>query len=241
MAVAIREQSADGSARAVAATWSRRAGRYERFYRAYPENKREAWRRACRSWLGAEPRRVLDVGTGTGFLATVLAELGHDVVGVDLAEDMLPRAAAEARRRGVAVTWRRCAADRVAGLAELADPDGGVDVVTARYVLWTLPDPGAALAAWRRVLRPGGTLLVVDGLWRPRRPATPPPAGLRLRTLANRVLLGRHLPHWRGLEPAAARALVADAGFTRVQDVLDTLDPAAWPTATSVCALRASA
>jgi len=39
------------------------------------------------------------------------------------------------------------------------------DVVASRHLLWTLPDPGKALAEWMRVLRPGGRILAIDGNW----------------------------------------------------------------------------
>ena len=43
--------------------------------------------------------------------------------------------------------------------------DGSVDVVTARHLLWTLPDPHAALARWVAAVRPGGRLVLVEGRW----------------------------------------------------------------------------
>ena len=44
-------------------------------------------------------------------------------------------------------------------------PEASCDVVLARHVLWALPDPGAALDRWVRLLRPGGRLVLVEGRW----------------------------------------------------------------------------
>src|SRR5262249_14917292 len=46
-------------------------------------------------------------------------------------------------------------------------PVGGrrFDVVLCRHLLWTLPDPGAALRRWAGLLRPGGQLVLVEGRW----------------------------------------------------------------------------
>lgn len=217
------------SAGSVAREWSRRSAAYERFYAGFGEDRRAGWLAAAQQWLGHAPLRVLDVGTGTGFLAAVLAELGHEVVGVDLAAGMLPRAAAEARRRGVAVTWHHQRADEVAEL-------GPFDVVTARFVLWTLPQPAAALGAWHAALRPGGTVLVADGVWRPRRWRG---ARAAARCGRDRVRLGRHLPHWRGLDPGTATDLLTAAGFARPDRVENDLPGEAWPVADPFFVLRA--
>jgi len=42
---------------------------------------------------------------------------------------------------------------------------GSLDVILARHILWTLPEPQAALVRWRSLLRPGGRLLLVEGRW----------------------------------------------------------------------------
>jgi SAM-dependent methyltransferase len=39
------------------------------------------------------------------------------------------------------------------------------DVVLSRHVLWAMPDPADALARWHALLRPGGTVLLVEGRW----------------------------------------------------------------------------
>ncbi len=123
--------------------------------------EREAWERVWAPCLPPAPARVLDAGTGSGHVARLLADLGYDVVGIDLAPGML----AEARRASHG-------AERapVFELADASDPpfaEGSFDAITARYVLWTLPHPELVLGRWRRLLRPGGTLTVVDGTWFP--------------------------------------------------------------------------
>ena len=44
-------------------------------------------------------------------------------------------------------------------------PEASFDAIVARYLLWTLREPHAALATWRRLVKPGGRLAIVDGLW----------------------------------------------------------------------------
>ena len=42
---------------------------------------------------------------------------------------------------------------------------GKFDAVVTRHVLWTLPNPEKALESWRNVLKPGGKVVVIDGIW----------------------------------------------------------------------------
>jgi ubiquinone/menaquinone biosynthesis C-methylase UbiE len=104
----------------------------------------------------------LDLGAGTGFLSLLLAELGHRVRGVDLADNMLARARRKATARGLDITFEKGDAQAPTG-----EPDS-VDAVTSRYLFWTLHDPAALLAASERLLRPGGVLIIFDGIWFPR-------------------------------------------------------------------------
>ena len=103
------------------------------------------------------PSRVLDAGCGTGRVAIRLAELGHDVVGVDLDQRMLD----EARAAAPALNWV---------LADLADLDlagPGFDLVVMAGNVMPLVAAGsepAVLAALARHLRPEGLLVAGFGL-----------------------------------------------------------------------------
>lgn len=99
---------------------------------------------------------ILDVGTGTGFFAILMARLGHRVTGIDLTPAMLEEASALAGHLGLNIVFRQMDAQ------ELEFPDESFDVVLSRNLTWTLPEPERAYAQWRRVLRPGGLLLNFD-------------------------------------------------------------------------------
>ena len=114
--------------------------------------------------------RVLDIGCGPGYFARMLAEaVGPEgsVVGIDAAPEMIDYASRKARR------LPNCTFQ--SGTAEsLAFPDGTFDVVVSSLMMHHLPDEvrQQALGEMRRVLRPGGTLLLADftiperGAWR---------------------------------------------------------------------------
>ncbi|MFD3552033.1 class I SAM-dependent methyltransferase [Streptomyces goshikiensis] len=124
------------------------------------EHTRAAWARLLRSWLPGGPAEVLDVGCGTGSLSLLLAEDGHRVTGVDLAPHMVERAEAKLTAAG------RAGRFLVGDAAAPPTGQGRYDVVLSRHLLWTLPDPHAALREWVARLNPGGRLVLVEGRWR---------------------------------------------------------------------------
>lgn len=120
---------------------------------------RDLWGRVWSDALPPAPARVLDLGTGSGHAAFVLADLGYDVTGVDSSAGMLDIARSRAAgAKGARPTFV---------LGDAVDPpvDGGYDAVVSRYLMWTLREPLTALQRWRRLLRPGGVLAVVDSTW----------------------------------------------------------------------------
>jgi ubiquinone/menaquinone biosynthesis C-methylase UbiE len=120
---------------------------------------KEAWRRLLLEHLPGAPAAVADIGCGTGALAVLLAAEGYAVTGLDFAPAMIRVARAKARRAGV--RCRFVLSDAAAPTL----PAGSFDVVLARHVLWAMPDPSEALAAWLRLLLPGGVLVLVEGRW----------------------------------------------------------------------------
>lgn len=128
----------------------------ERFAITHDRRSARDVRREVEGLLGRPLRAgevVLDAGCGTGWGAAGLrcAVPGLRVVGSDLSAGMLGRAAS-------------------AGAAPLLQADatrlplrtGSVDVLLCRGVLHHLPDVGAALREWRRVLRPDGAVVVAS-------------------------------------------------------------------------------
>jgi ubiquinone/menaquinone biosynthesis C-methylase UbiE len=126
------------------------------------------WFGGGREWLGACAQgRVLEVGIGTGRnLPHCPADV--TITGIELSPAML----AIAERRA-AVLGR--AADLHTGDAQaLPFPDNAFDTVVCALSLCTIPDPAAAIGQMRRVLVPGGRLLLVDHIastWPPIRAA----------------------------------------------------------------------
>jgi SAM-dependent methyltransferase len=201
------------------------------------EAERRAWLRALRGLLPPAPADILDVGTGTGFLAWLLAELGHRVTGVDLAPGMLAVARAERAKgaegpegAGAAAPLPAGAPDfRVGDAIDPPLPPASVDAVVNRHLLWTLTDPARAFASWRRLLRPGGRVVAIDGLWRlGQTPASAPPAAPGATPAAaepSREVWGRHytadvqqaLPLYDAPSVDAAVAAARAAGFREVR------------------------
>lgn len=142
--------------------WSSRASEYDAHagHGLHTDEERRVWLRTLDDLLPAAPADVLDLGCGTGFLAFLMAELGHRVTGYDLADGMLEQA--RAKTAGVAGAPRFETGDAVAPPVE----DESVDAIASRHVLWTLVDPPRAFANWRRALRPGGRVVAINGLWK---------------------------------------------------------------------------
>lgn len=111
---------------------------------------------ADRAEVGPDSR-VLDVGTGTGFIAAGLAPRARHVIGVDSSPAMLAVAAGNAAALGLGnVTLLE------GGLDALPLADHSVDAAVANMVLHHAPDPAAMLTEMARVVRPGGVVAVTD-------------------------------------------------------------------------------
>jgi ubiquinone/menaquinone biosynthesis C-methylase UbiE len=145
--------------------------------------------------------RILDVGCGTGYFATMLAQIAGPagvVVGVDAAPEMI--AYATSRSRSAANL-----SFELGSAGALSFPDSGFDVVVSSLTMHHLApaDQLPAIQEMRRVLRPGGTLMIAE---------FQAPTGHAWRWLLGPTglsAMGHAVPHVEGL--------VAAAGFAEIQ------------------------
>ena len=115
---------------------------------------RDARRIAERTPAGG---RVLDLAPGPGYVAMEVARLGeYQVVGLDISETFVQIASERASAAGVEVDFQRGDA------AHMPFADGSFDFVFCRAAFKKFSDPVGALREIHRVLRPGGTGLIVD-------------------------------------------------------------------------------
>ena len=102
---------------------------------------------------------ILDVGTGPGFFAIILAEAGYQVTAVDYTPAMLEQARKNAGALAERIDFRQMDGQR------LEFPDESFDVVISRNLTWVLEYPEQAYASWKRVLKKPGLLINFDANW----------------------------------------------------------------------------
>ncbi len=149
---------------AVQGMFARIAGRYDLVNALLSGGLDFFWRRRAAAIVrGWGPERLLDLATGSGVLAASLARACPEtrIVGADFCLPMLQRAQAAGRLERLVV------ADGM----QLPFADAGFDALTVAFGLRNMADYAGALREMRRVLRPGGKLLVLDfsvprGWWR---------------------------------------------------------------------------
>ena len=173
--------------------------------------------------LAPEPgEHAVDIGCGRGAVALALAsEVGPQgsVIGLDLSPRMIEAATDAATRSGRRVDF--AVGDAMAPGLE----SGSLDIVASSLVLFFLPDPAAALRAWRDLLRDGGRVGV----------STFGPYSDEWRTTVDSVLHANAGPGVADARTTGAsgpfgsdegmESLLADAGFRDVRTELTTVSP----------------
>lgn len=211
-------------ARRVHAMFEAIARRYDLNNRLHSFGRDVAWRRAAVRAARVGPRdEVLDVACGTGDLSAALHEAGvKRVLGVDFSQSMLDLAVAKAGRlRGPgAIEYR------LGDAMSLDLPDASFDAVTIAFGLRNVAEPPRALREFRRVLRPGGRLVVLE-FSEPRQPLIRWMNRLyteRIMPVTATVVSGDRSGAYRYLprsvrtfpDPVALSAEIAGAGFAEV-------------------------
>lgn len=140
--------------------WDNRADSYsEHVKREMADKKKQAWWDLITEYTQGQKLNVLDVGTGPGFFAILLAEMGHQVTAVDASDAMLSQARENAACAGVNIRFFQGDAQRIDRANE------SFDLIVSRNLTWTLPDPKGAYREWCRLLNRNGKLLVFDANW----------------------------------------------------------------------------
>ena len=138
---------------------------YDRYANLLSFGQDPRWRTFLVSRIPADATRVLDVATGTGAVALELkrANPQRTVVGIDQSPEML---AIARRRAGDAIELHQGSAE------SLPFGDAEFDALTFTYLLRYVDDPAATMRELARVVKPGGTIAMLEfglprGIWRP--------------------------------------------------------------------------
>jgi len=118
------------------------------------------WRRILAGMLsGIQPRRILDVASGTGDVAIELSRLNPEkIIGLDISEKMLETGRRKVTERGLdnIITFRKGDAEHI------PFSDSSFDAVTVAFGVRNFENLRQGLAEMKRVLRPGGTMLILE-------------------------------------------------------------------------------
>lgn len=151
---------APGKKDAVEAMFDEIAPRYDLLNRLLSFGIDQKWRDEAVNMLEEErPKRILDVATGTGDLAIKALRLEPEkVVGVDISEEMLAHGRRKIERMGLAdrITLQRGDA------ARLPFSDSQFDAVLVAFGVRNFENLDEGLRELRRVLRPGGTIVILE-------------------------------------------------------------------------------
>ena len=116
----------------------------------------QTWRALCQGLIGLiNGKRIVDLGCGNGRLANLLAKAGNAVTGIDSSEEQI-RLARESAPAASAPAFLHAPMENT-GL-----PDASFDVVILSQSLHHAAKPKEALAESRRLLAPGGRILILD-------------------------------------------------------------------------------
>lgn len=122
----------------------------------------QTWRALCLGLIRLiRGRRIVDLGCGNGRLAILLAQAGNAVMGIDSSEEQI-RLARENQQRSAAAGAGGSLEFRHAPMEGTGLPDAAFDVVILSQSLHHAAKPKEAIAESRRLLAPGGQILIID-------------------------------------------------------------------------------
>ena len=169
--------------------WGRTSADYSAWRPNYPDRFFELLRTLD---VGLPGQRILDLGTGVGFLAVRFAQAGAIVTGIDIAPEQIDEARRRSASLGVAAEFQTVPAEDT-GLETAS-----FHVITASQS-WLYFDKTRAIPEVKRLLRPGGLFLTSHLVWLPRQDAI---------ARASEQLVLQHNPTWSHADHAGDVPLI---------------------------------
>jgi SAM-dependent methyltransferase len=157
--------------------WGKTSADYSTWRPNYPECFYEGLKTFG---VGLSSQRILDLGTGVGFLALRFAQAGAIVTGIDIAPEQIDEARQRCRSLGLTAEFQIVPAEDT-GLVS-----SSFDVITASQS-WHYFDKERAIPEVKRLLRPGGLFVTSHLVWLPRQDAI---------AKASEQLVLQHNPKW---------------------------------------------
>ena len=147
--------------------WTKRAASYSQLNREELfSDQKEKWQdylceRLKTRFPDREPGevKILEAGTGPGFLSIILADAGYDVTAIDLTPEMLKKAKENAGELAGSISFVEMNAE------EMTFEDQSFDAVVTRNLTWDLPHPDVFYKEICRVLKKDGLLINFDANW----------------------------------------------------------------------------
>ncbi|MCR5582161.1 MAG: class I SAM-dependent methyltransferase [Eggerthellaceae bacterium] len=144
------------AAQGIARYWDKRASSFDK---DHDTEDLSAWKVELSRLLGYDrSKNVLDVGTGSGFIANMTSSLGFPTAGVDISEGMMRNGVRHAESQGVGTFFFKVPP------TELPFMDSSVDAIVNCRLIWTMIASDSMVAEWMRILRPGGRVLCFNRL-----------------------------------------------------------------------------
>ena len=112
------------------------------------------WENVLIGLIGEDRNKsIVDIGTGTGFLANLTGRSGYPTIGIDISGEMLKYAVKRGEECGSSAIYMEGTA------MVLPFADSSVDYIVNARLIWTLTEVENVLKEWNRVIRPGGGCL----------------------------------------------------------------------------------
>lgn len=140
-----------GVIKKIEAYWDKRS---DSFDADHDTEDLQEWMDALATLLGPDHNKnVLDLGTGTGFLANMTAKLKYSTIGIDISKEMMNLAVKHAKTVGSDAIFME------GSVLSLPFMDNTIDFIINSRLIWTLVEPDRAIKEWLRILKPGGKMM----------------------------------------------------------------------------------